>query len=184
MAKKVVDEYTQVITAQVDLGGGVDDNYQVPVTTSYAPQDPIAFVLQRVEYILSNRPQILLDTTGDSFRFGLSFIYTPPEGGWQGYEQGIIDYNTLYRVDTAAPAANVVDFDGDPQVVKDWTGLSSKGRLVHPCNFFLWTYTTTALAAAAYVYARIDYTIIDLGTMENELYKELWQAIQIRQQYP
>jgi hypothetical protein len=135
--------------------------------TGISLTEKVAWVVNRIEYIIGNWTSVLFTTTADSITFGLSLsnAFVSPEMT----ENTIVDYNQIL-VDIYGAATNA-QYHQMP-IVKDLSTLPGGGVLVPPAPLYLFA-KSTGLAVAETITARLHYT---LRTLKVDEYWELVEA--------
>jgi len=136
--------------------------------TGISLMDKVAWVINRVEYILDSLLAARFDTNGDSSVFGLcvSNAFATPDFN----QDTIIDYNSIQRADYGTSA---VAFLNQQPFIKNFADLPGGGILVPPVPLYLYA-KGTGLAAAQTIQARIHYTVRELAE------SDYWGLIEAR----
>jgi len=178
MAKQTQDLFTQRLIANIPIVSVADVIQTVAFTDAYRPEELVGFVIQDVQYHVEDNLISQLNTTLDRVKFGLSYLRAFPAGGPEADDPGVLDHHSIARYDLAAPAADVVIYENSPIARRDFSQLKGGGLLVHPVNFYAFTYADMAIALD--VELRIEVTYFRV-TLTDALHKELFQSIYVRQ---
>ena len=178
MAKQSQDLYTQRLIVKIPIASVADVLQTVAFTDAYLPESLVGFVIQDVQYHAENHLIAQLNNTLDRVKFGLSYIRAFPEGGPEADDVGVLDHHSIGRFDFAAPAADVVILEHNPIARRDFSQLKGGGLLVHPVNFYAFTYADAAIALDVELRVEVTYFRVNLT---DALHKELFQSIYVRQ---
>lgn len=135
--------------------------------TGISLTEKVAWVISRIEWLLSGVNDTVFNAKGDVLYFGLSL-----SNAWATAsisEQTIIDYNSVERVDIGAAASG--KFEYRPKI-KDFSGLPGGGILTPPVPLYAFA-QGVGLTAACTAVARIHY---QLKPMKVDEYWELVEA--------
>lgn len=132
--------------------------------------EPKGLIIHRLQYHIPVESLTGLDADGEGIFFGLvgdSTLSAVAMGDPKCY-----DYNMLQFLQYGTPTNAFVLYD---PIVNDFTGLPGGGRLVPADRLYLYI-QGNALAAAASIYVRIDFSVVDMSSAE---YLELVQSLRI-----
>jgi hypothetical protein len=136
--------------------------------TGISLMEKVAWVLSRIEYLISDLSAAMFNGAGDSLSFGLSL-----SNAWSYpylYETTILDWNKFVRQDLGAAASGL--FIEQP-FVKDFSSLPGGGILVPPNP--LYGYAVGAgLTGPETVTMRMHYTLLPLAT------DQYWELVEAR----
>lgn len=135
--------------------------------TGISLNEKVAWILNRVEYVVALVQAAEFNADGDSLYYGLSVSNSFSSPGIT--ENTIIDYNAVTRVDLGAAAVGMFI---DRVKVKDFSSLPGGGILVPPTPLYLYA-KGDSLVSANQVTARLHYT---LKTLKVDEYWELVEA--------
>ena len=178
MAKQSQDLYTQRLMVKIPIASVADVLQTVAFTDAYLPESLVGFVIQDVQYHAENHLIAQLNNTLDRVKFGLSYLRAFPAGGPEADDAGVLDHHSIGRYDLAAPAADVVLFEYNPIARRDFSQFKGGGLLVHPVNFYAYTYPDAAIALDVEMRVEVTYFRVNLT---DALHKELFQSIYVRQ---
>lgn len=136
--------------------------------TGISLTEKVAWVIHRIEYLPSGLSTAVFNADQDAQYYGLSV-----SNAWSAvslYENTIIDYNAITRVDIGAAASG--SFVNRPQV-KSFSSLPGGGILVPPTPLYLYA-QGSGLVSATTVVARIHYTLRVLKV------DEYWELVEAR----
>jgi hypothetical protein len=136
--------------------------------TGISLTEKVAWIVNRVEYIIGSMVAAQFDANQDKQLFGLSISNSFAIPALD--EITIVDFNFIQRRDFGA-AANVVWTEGP--MVKDFSSLPGGGIIIPPSPLYLYT-VGTSLVAASTVVARIHYTLRTLAI------DEYWELVEAR----
>lgn len=136
--------------------------------TGISLTEKVAWIINRVEYIIGSLVAAQFNTDTDKQLFGLSLsnAFALPALD----EISIIDFNFIQRQDFGA-AASMHFFVGP--IIKDFSALPGGGIIVPPSPLYLYS-VGTGLVAASTVVARIHYTLRVLAV------DEYWELVEAR----
>lgn len=136
--------------------------------TGISLTEKVAWIINRVEYILGSMVAAQFNADADKQLFGLSLsnAFSIPALD----EISIIDFNFVQRRDFGA-AANAIWTEGP--YVKDFSSLPGGGIIVPPSPLYLYS-VGTSLVGASNVVARIHYTLRTLAV------DEYWELVEAR----
>ena len=172
------DLYSQIAVCSTSLSAVADTLGYAAVTDAYKASDAKGWVVEEIRYHWEDSVLDQLNTDADRIKFGASVLIPNYSGGPEAADIGVLDWHMIRRHDIAALAADILRFEEGPYVVRDFTALIGGGYLVHPVNFYIWTYPDDALGGTAVLNVQVVYFEVDLS---DALMKELWQAIYVRQ---
>jgi len=136
--------------------------------TGVSLTEKVAWIINRVEYIINNFTASLFNSSGDAIKFGLSVSNAFASASFD--EQAIIDYNLVQRADFGTAASG--GFMELP-IIKDLSSLPSGGILVPPVPLYGFA-QGVGLAAASTVACRIYYTLLPLAI------DQYWELVEAR----
>lgn len=136
--------------------------------TGISLNEKVAWVIARLEYVLSGLGATIFNATGDVLSFGLSVSnsFTIPDPT----ENTIIDYNSIERIDLGAAASG---FFSVRPMIKDFSMLPGGGILVPPTPLYSFI-RGVGLTAACSMVTRIHYTMRKLAV------DEYWELVEAR----
>lgn len=136
--------------------------------TGISLNEKVAWVINRIEYVIEELNATFFNATGDLIVYGMSLsnTFTTPVVG----ETTIVDYNRILRQDLGAAASGF--FDYQPKV-KDFSQLPGGGIIIPPAPFYLYV-MGGGLTAPAKVTARMHYTMLQLAV------DEYWELVEAR----
>lgn len=136
--------------------------------TGISLNEKVAWVLNRVEYLVSGLTATNFNASNDYFNWGLSL-----SNAWSNPnidENTIVDYNSVIRLDFGAAASGRFLFS---PIIKDFSSLPGGGVLVPPTPFYLYA-QGNGLVGALTVTSRIHYTLKQLKV------DEYWELVEAR----
>lgn len=136
--------------------------------TGISLTEKVAWVINRVEYIITSQLAAMFNGDGDVFYFGLALsnAWSTPSMA----ESTILDYNTVQRIDYGTAA---VAFLKSMPFIKDFSSLPGGGILVPPNPLYLYA-KGLGLASANGVVARMHYTLLPLAV------DQYWELVEAR----
>lgn len=166
MAKAGNDSYANYAIISVSESAANTLTFK-KLETGISLSEKVAWLINRIEYILSPLNAATFNADGDALLFGLAVSSAFVTPGL--VETTIIDYNSVARHDFGAAAS--MHWDHMP-IVKDLSQLPGGGLLVPPTPLYLYGMGVGLTAATATV-ARLYYSLI---TLQVEQYWELVEA--------
>jgi len=136
--------------------------------TGISLSEKVAWLINRIEYILSPLNAATFNGDGDALLFGLSVSNAFATPGL--IETTIIDYNSVARHDFGAAAS--MHWDHMP-MIKDFSQLPGGGLLVPPTPLYLYAMGVGLTAATATV-ARLYYSLLPLAV------DQYWELVEAR----
>lgn len=136
--------------------------------TGISLSEKVAWIINRVEYIVASISAAIFNADTDTMTWGLSLSNSFAAPAFS--EDTIIDYNLLARLDLGVAASGgwlLVPF------LKDFSRLPGGGLLVPPTPLYLWA-KGSGLTAANIVTARIHYQLMSMST------DQYWQLVEAR----
>ncbi len=136
--------------------------------TGISLSEKVAWVVNRLEYVLTSLNATIFNATADGFYYGLSVsnAFSSPTV----LENTILDYNMMHRVDIGAAASG---FFLPMPIIKDFSTLPGGGIIVPPTPLYLFG-MGGGLTAAMNVTVRIHYTMRVLKI------DEYWELVEAR----
>lgn len=136
--------------------------------TGISLNEKVAWIINRIEYLLGSLNGTQFNAAGDSLTFGLSIANSMTS--IQLAEPAVIDYNQVQRYDFGTAADALFDFK---PLIKDFSSLPGGGILVPPTPLYLFA-VGSSLAGADTVVARIHYTLLQLAI------DQYWELVESR----
>jgi len=136
--------------------------------TGISLMDKVAWVINRVEYLVEEFNATVFNATGDFALYGLSVSNSFSNVAVS--ETTILDYNRSSRIDFGT-AANAF-FKHEP-IVRDYSSMPNGGILVPPVPLYLFA-QGESLTAALRVTARLYYTTLSLSV------DQYWELVEAR----
>lgn len=136
--------------------------------TGIGLMEKVAWIINRIEYLISDIGAAMFNASGDFLSFGLSLAnsWTYPNL----YETTILDWNKFVRQDIGAAASG--SFEIQP-IVKDFSSLPGGGILVPPNPLFGYA-MGAGLTGPETVTMRLHYTLLPLAT------DQYWELVEAR----
>lgn len=136
--------------------------------TGISIQDKVAWIVNRVEFLVEEFNATVFNATGDFALFGLSVSNSFSNVAVS--EVSILDYNRVSRIDLGAAASGFFKYE---PFVKDFSSMPSGGLLVPPTPLYLFA-QGESLTAALRVTCRLYYTTLSLSV------DQYWELVEAR----
>lgn len=163
------DLYSQIAFLNVTESGAATLTFNgLTIATNVLQQS--GMIIHRVEYEFNGATLAILNSTSDTWQFGLSGSDSLTTISLQDPE--VYDENRIIRVDLGTAGTGM--FVAMP-IIKDFTNLPGGGRLVPADRLYLFL-VGSGTASAGSMNARVHFTITDLNA---ESYLELAQSLRV-----
>ena len=136
--------------------------------TGISITEKVAWIINRIEFMVEELNSTIFNGTGDFVLFGLSVANSFSNVAVS--EVSIIDYNRVSRIDIGAAASGFFKYE---PYVKDYSAMPSGGILVPPTPLYLYA-QGESLTAATRVTARLYYTTLNLSV------DQYWELVEAR----
>jgi hypothetical protein len=136
--------------------------------TGIGLMEKVAWVINRVEYLVSSLVAATFNGDGDELRFGLSISNAFSAATLN--QEAIIDWNNVFRRDLGAAASGALVYQ---PFIKDFASLPGGGILVPPVPLYAFA-VGTGLVSAETVTCRLAYTLRSMST------DEYWELVEAR----
>jgi len=136
--------------------------------TGISIQDKVAWIVNRVEFLVEEFNATVFNATGDFALFGLSVSNSFSNVAVS--EVSILDYNRVSRIDIGTAASGFFKYE---PFVKDFSSMPSGGLLVPPTPLYLFA-QGESLTAALRVTCRLYYTTLSLSV------DQYWELVEAR----
>jgi len=166
---KAKDEYSQIAYLAVTESAANTLTFNSLAVFSNI-LEPRGLVIHRIQWNIPSGTYDLLASDADTLYFGLS-----GDDGLASMSMGdskVYDYNLLTMDSFGTPANSM---QRSSPLVSDFSNLPGQGRLVPADRIYIWV-QGSALASAATIQCRIDFTVLDLDAGQ---YLELAQSLRI-----
>lgn len=136
--------------------------------TGISLMDKVAWIINRIEYLVSDLTSTQFNASADSLKIGLSVSNAFSSADFN--EPSILDLNLYQRIDWGAAASGVMTLT---PFIKDFSSMPSGGIIVPPVPLYLFAKGNN-LVGASTVVARLWYTLLPLAT------DQYWELVEAR----